>query len=146
MTKTRKTILFILSINLTLLIIITFIFIIMAKYSRPYNDMLDKIKFEQLCNEVIASNIQKITVTKPNEDMNYITDFSIFDGMSYKESAWNVKTNEWIYRVGVHLQNNLDEILFSSSGTDHFLVYYKSRLFIVELPKLLSSAKIATEE
>lgn len=145
MINTRKKIVITFLFVLALVLVTVIAVALLGKYSKPYNEMLDKKKYEQLSKEVIASNIEKITAAKPNEDINYITDFSALDGMAYVESAWNNKTTEWEYRIGVFCKDDPSEIVFSSSGTIRFLVAYKNRIFIVNMPNLLSSAKSATE-
>ena len=144
MTLTHKKVFVILSAVLSLLIVTFLVLSLLGRYSKTYNNILDKDAFEQLRTRITANDIERIHISQPRtngltEIVNTNT-FDIFDSMTYVESAWNSSEIDWLYRVDVYTANNSNEIAFGNIGTDKFWVYYKERYFVVSVPALLSLA------
>ena len=122
---------------------------LVQRYSKSYNDWVDRKNYEELCAVLVSDDVDRIFFCKPYQylpDQTIpsvwypVTNQDVFKTLEYRGSAWNTDSYDAVlYFVNVRLKSHGDEIELSTEGTDQFRVYYKGRLFYVSSPELYQS-------
>ena len=123
---------------------------LVQRYSKSYNDWVDRKNYEELCAVLVSDDVDRIYFCKPYQYLpdqtipsvfHPVTNQDVFKTLEYRGSAWNTGTAPYnsVYSVRVWLKSHGDEIELSTEGTDQFRVYYKERLFYVSSPELYQS-------
>ena len=165
MTNTRNYKLFFIALSIILLIVMfgfsLYPSALLGRYSKSYNEMIDRRSFKQLKEKMAADNIHHLEVVKRSEDPTYVrrpvdvTDrsaFEMFNSMIYVESAWNMKENtEGTHRIAVFIKieggSRAEVAVLTNYGVSQFIIVDNNmRRFIVEIPGLLPLVQSVTDD